>query len=300
MHKICLLAFIALMPLLGFTQENNLTVKWDEYHESHVPTTSVQVIIKIVQDGNVLEEINGTNDLEHRTTLAPGEYEIHVFRDGKPDFTVYQIIIKEGKKLTVDIDRPVERYATIDTTKSSDDDNVGMTMYLSFASSRLEGSKEPVPFQLGIGSDMHFMATYLNRFRIGITTGFNVSLSRVNRGNDSTLVTLTDSKRERYLYASYYMGLMHRVIFTPKRDLPFYLDFGADYHLPLWFRHASISKNQMLVGKRIHAWNDVRAYARVGFLGGLSLAFRYRIFDFAQSPYPQLPKYEICLGVTFN
>lgn len=300
MLKLYFILLIAITPFLCNAQTKNLTIRWSEYHDAHVTSNNVSVVIKIVQSDNIIEEINGTHDMVHSTSLAAGEYEIHVFRNGKPDFTVYQITIKDGRKLIVDIDRPQERYESVDTTRN-DRDNVGMSMYLSFASSRLDGSKEPIPFQMGIGSDLHFMATYLKRCRIGLTMGFNLSHSFVNRGTDSTLTTLLNSKRERYIHLSYYMGLMNRIfISNPNGDQPFYLDFGADYFLPIWFRHASVTKNQMLVGKRIHQWNDVRAFARIGLLGSFSLACRYRIFDFAKSPYPQLPKYEICIGFTFD
>jgi hypothetical protein len=301
MKKILLFLFLSPIAAAFAQQTGTLRVEWEEYHEKYVKDPSVAVTIQLVKDNQVLEEFNGTHDLRFEKELPAGEYEIRVIRDNRKDFTVYRLDVEEGKTLYMDLNRP-ENYTENMNGDDDDDDTEGITFYLNYGSSKLEGSKNPIPMQLTLGSDIQFYKPYTKRLRIGLVFGFSATYAKVKRpASDTLLVILGNGRREQYNYLNYYVGLTHRIMWGSfEKDQLHYIDFGADYFLPLWFRHSSVSGNQRLQTRKLHEWTDVRAYARLGFFEFFSISYRYRIFDFAKGVYPELPKHEIGIGLTFQ
>lgn len=77
-----------------------------------------------------------------------------------------------------------------------------------------------------------------------------------------------------------------------------FLDIGAAYHLPLYFKRVTrFDIHDKLVNSYIHRWTDVQLYANFG-ITHFQVFAAYRPFDFIGKGLPQFPKYNV--GVKFN
>lgn len=76
-----------------------------------------------------------------------------------------------------------------------------------------------------------------------------------------------------------------------------FLNVGIRYHLPLVARYVQVNDQNKTKFKGIHNFNDVRFFARIGFLQGFVFA-EYRPVTFLKADYPDIPK--LNLGICFQ
>jgi hypothetical protein len=116
------------------------------------------------------------------------------------------------------------------------------------------------------------------------------------RFSDTYSLTNLPNEKERYFSfgASFY--LFHRFTFTKhNRSKGLFLDMGAGYHIPYYYSYViKQEKSLKTVNRDIYKYNDLRAYARLGY-SSFAVYATYRFFDVMQVGYAEPPQWEVGL-----
>lgn len=166
---------------------------------------------------------------------------------------------------------------------------VYQTINLGYSTRILESSDYPIQhaFLLGIGGFINRPIT--RHFGFGFNPESNVRIMLPKKGAD--LRVGQTYSHERYFYWELKTGIYFRFsTFNMKEahDGGLFFDLGANYHLPIFFRHVGILDNHKDITRYIHRFNDFSLTARIGN-DRFSLFGQYRLFDFVKSPFPQAP-----------
>ena len=137
-----------------------------------------------------------------------------------------------------------------------------------------------------------------NYLEIGASAG--TSLSYVDFDNDTSYYPVKTIKNERYF--SWNFDLAASLIVASKKKGRFnaqaaFLELGAIYHFPLIFKHVYIENTRKVSTSQLHQFKNVALQARIGY-ENIALMASYRLFDYVNGSYPELPKVKV--GLSFN
>jgi hypothetical protein len=151
-----------------------------------------------------------------------------------------------------------------------------------------------------IGGEV-FLDNWLRTSLVG-EYGFHYSFHNINRPD--YFIGTTPIKHEYYSHFNYSIGGGARFYLSKYKSLKsrLFLELGANYNIPFWFRHISMNKSIefKLSEKWLHKFNDFRAYAAVGLSNSFALTAEYRIFDYIKYDRIQVPKLQLGFKILLN
>ncbi len=151
-----------------------------------------------------------------------------------------------------------------------------------------------------IGGEV-FLDNWLRTSLVG-EYGFHYSFHNINRPD--YFIGTTPIKHEYYSHFNYSIGGGARFYLSKYKNLKsrLFLELGANYNIPLWFRHISMNKSLefKLSEKWLHKFNDFRAYAAFGLSNSFALTAEYRIFDYIKYDRIQVPKLQLGFKILLN
>lgn len=132
--------------------------------------------------------------------------------------------------------------------------------------------------------------------------GFHYSFHNINRPD--YFIGTTPIKHEYYSHFNYSIGGGARFYLSKYKNLKsrLFLELGANYNIPFWFRHISMNNSLefKLSEKWLHKFNDFRAYAAFGLSNSFALTAEYRIFDYIKYDRIQVPKLQLGFKILLN
>ncbi|MFK7787688.1 MAG: hypothetical protein AB8B56_21380 [Crocinitomicaceae bacterium] len=158
-------------------------------------------------------------------------------------------------------------------------------------------------WNLGIASSGYLWMTFSKHvgFLIGGGLGWNFAQLQIDQQTSAVYPDEVKSNYYNYFYANYDMKVRFSTLNQQTNELKghnVFLDIGATYHLPLYFKRVTrFNIQDKLVNSFIHRYSDVRLYANFG-VTNFQVFASYRPFDFINKNLPQFPKYNF--GVKFN
>lgn len=227
--------------------------------------------------------------------LSPGKYRVEISCEGEPFVTYYQMDVFENETTWINYDSGFYAEDNYDEDKNIlypiVTQNVGL-LYGPRVGSPLPFQSDNVEFKQSIS--VQFKATRF--FNIGTRIGTDFRWTIFDR--DTLFTSVPDMKNERYFNWNLSGGVFFRFGNVRKLNSPhFVLDIGADYYLPLYFRHIYNVGNSKIAQRKIHHFNDVRVFTRIGN-SYLQFLVEYRLFDYVRGGYPQTPKW--IFGINFD
>jgi hypothetical protein len=151
-----------------------------------------------------------------------------------------------------------------------------------------------------VGGEL-FLDNWLRTSLVG-DYGFHYSFHNINRPD--YFVGSIPIKHEYYSHFNYSIGGGTRFYLSKYKNLKsrLFLELGANYNIPFWFRHISMNKSLEFKQseKWLHKFNDFRAYATFGLSNSIALTAEYRIFDYIKYDRIQVPKIQVGLRILFN
>ena len=166
--------------------------------------------------------------------------------------------------------------------------------YTTYGRGFIEPKTYPVKNQFTLGFASNGIFQVAKHFSWGINGG--LSLSHSYFGKDSSL-TPGQHNYERYYQVNLNVGVFARILnksAVPVRKLS-YIDVGASYHLPFACNYSYKDADKKVMTSSIHQYSDCSAFTRIGYKN-IALFAQYRLFDYLEAGYPELPKLQV--GVT--
>lgn len=142
--------------------------------------------------------------------------------------------------------------------------------------------------QYAVGQDFLFNKSI-------VAMGYNVGISyyQTNYTNPFIVDSTFGFDKERYSSINLSPSLLASIYIKNRKIL----DVGVKYNLPLIARVSTIGDNYKLFTKGIHNYNDMRAFAHIGFHWGF-LFGEYRFNNILDTPYQNSPK--LTVGICLN
>lgn len=237
--------------------------------------------------------VENFDDTLERKRLMPGDYSL-IVRD-----TIHRTFLTHEFKIVNDSTTVihVSPYINVRYTILDEADTIALVKYdvktgFIYTDNSWFDEASPVKDHFSLFVMQGGVASFSKH--AAITGGGYYALSHSYFAKDSSLLSLTDRKYERYSYlmAGPYLAVRftsHNIRKTASKG--FLLDLGINYNFPVYFRHvAGYTGNAKMVHGNIHKFTDFRAFAHFGYYP-IQLVFEYRPFDFIMGNYPQLPKY---------
>lgn len=128
------------------------------------------------------------------------------------------------------------------------------------------------------------------------------SFSYTNFNRDTSYTSLTNIKNERYFSWNFDIATSIRFSSNDRRDYNtggLFLEFGTIYHFPLLFRHTYNENQKKVSTSQIHQFKNLSAHVKLGY-ENIALMVSYRLFDYVNGDYPELPKLKVGLSFIFS
>lgn len=224
-----------------------------------------------------------------KDSIPVGTFTLNIFCNEELKQSFYQIEIIENELTVVDLE---------DTYSYISDDNsqpiVDILVVGLYTPSALTGSPHiKQSFELKYCAIPNFGIS--NWFDIGMNFGFDYRYIQFNK--DSSFTQLDGIKNERYSNINFIVGPNFRI---GKHDDFLYtsvvVNFGAYYNLPVFNRYAFNIGNTKLSEKRIHNFQDLSFYLRLGYQL-VSFHGEYRPFTILKNGYPDQPKFKLGIAL---
>lgn len=237
-----------------------------------------------------------------------GKYNIQVFKNDSIYHTFSDISLDNGYKIyyRINLDAKTSSEIIENGEKLPDVYNPVLNSYVEtdfgyiefdYGQGFVEASDYPVKHYFRLAGGGSFLKPASRHFGLGHTMIYDLAWTKPK--NDTFLVTTPNRGTEKYFrFGLEYKLFFHLTTFNQKAPSKngVYLDLGAAYNLPILFRHSVIYANHKDIIRKIHRYNDLSAFVRIG-IGKVGAILNYRIFDYVNGPYPQNPK--ISLGLFF-
>lgn len=256
-----------------------------------------------IYQGDTLKSITkipNTNKFAKEHLLRCGKYIIHIYRNDSIYHQFEEIELECGFKMDYHIN--LDAKTSYEMLEKSEADMFSIVspvtnspeyyypyFSLGYGTKILEEVNYPVQhlFRLGAGGFLIFPISRHLGLGYNPESTFELALPFKN----ADFRPLQNYRHERYFYWSFKLGLFMRLTtFNMKQPHKggMFLDLGANYNLPIYFRLVGLYENHKDITRFIHKFNDVSLTARIGS-DKLTLYGQYRLFDFVKYPYPQMP-----------
>lgn len=295
-HRIGLLCFGFLvwmmLPTTLYAQYGQIEINLDSDH--YWEDDSVLVVLSFRQN-TIKGFYLSRYESETVDSLIPGDYTIQVVYMGVRTSTYERVEVEDAKVTEIHIYRP--------WITTSDTGDCPYTEKVEYVLGARFGQPE-APYNVFLEEQL----TVIQNFQWWPKPGKNVSLGMLMGGqadwaqfkSDTSLFPgMEEHDKERYFNLSANIGVISRLSFFDFREfykLGMVVDVGAHYQFPLAFRHVYVDGDTKTRTNKLHRFNDVRAFVRIGYLPA-TLTLNYRVFDYVKPGYPQLPKWT--LGLEF-
>ncbi len=233
--------------------------------------------------------------------LVPGSYSVQL-RDSadKKTTLVHEFIVRNDSVTRVYAYYSVSSHISrIDTSGEDYSDKTDIKIGIVYTDHSWFNENSPVINNFGINC-MGGPSTAFSR-HLAVLFGYNFGLSHSYFSRDSSLITLTSRKYERYTYLSmgYYAGIRLATHSLKKeKSKGLFLDLGGSWNFPLSFRHvAAYPGNTRIIHNQIHKFNDLRAFVHFGWVP-VQITFECILTDMIEGDYPELPRY--LFGINFS
>lgn len=256
-----------------------------------------------IYQGDTLKSITkipSGNKFEKNHILPCGKYIIQIYRNDSIYHEFNDILLECGFKMEYHIN--LEAKNSYEMLEKSEADMFSIVspvtnspeyyypyFSLGYGTRILEESDYPVQhlFRLDVGGFL--VAPITRHIGLGYNPGSSVELALPFKNSDFR--PNQNYRHERLFNWTMKFGFFVRLTtFNMKQPHKggMFLDLGANYHFPFYFRHIGIYENHKDITRFIHKYNDVSLTARIGS-DKFSLYGQYRLFDFVKFPYPQTP-----------
>ena len=238
----------------------------------------------------------GESDYILTAPIKTGEYELVIMVNGKLNASYSGIKIDSGMTNNIDVTATDQRMS--DSKEDSVTNGKLEAALFMLYGPKLEETDSAHPlndtYKFGFVQMNYF--TNLRYYSPGIGYGFNLALTRFNKGMGIDSIAY---KHERYFALNFSFAFMNRFTFFDNSKVDrsgTFLDIGATYELPVLFREVQSDGNNKLVHRGIHQYTDVNAIVRLGY-EHVSLTAEYRVLDFILGNYPEIPPLTLGLSI---
>lgn len=275
----------------GFLQINT----WGDYWE-----------MSIYQNGKLIRSLN--DDCAYcfdRFIVVPsGIYTIKVVTgENRTVLTMEDVEVKKGQKTYADIEGYVDQKELNGSGTAFTTSSIGVFDFLYSNSNLIDLSKNDAPqsFHLGGKGGVEIESDRLGISKLFGTYGFDFCYTSLQNEYDS--IGVKEVKRTNYSAVYYTMDVFFRQYFTmpiTERYTRPFLDIGAGYRLPLYFRKNVALEGVRFSEKWLHKYNELVLFARLGVSNGLALNATYRPFNSIKNELPQLPALQFGLSIMID
>jgi len=250
-----------------------------------------------------ITKIPSSDIFEKEHILTCGTYMVQIYRNDSLYHQYEEIQLECGYKMTyhLHLDKKTsyeileksetDMFSTVPsyTTNTTNYEYVVPYFSLGYGTKILEESNYPIQHLFRISSGVFYTLPITRHLGIGYNPELNFEL--ILPKSNSELRANQNYRHERYFYNNLKFGFYFRFsTFDMKKRIKkgMYIDLGANYHLPIFFRHVGLYDNHKDVTRFIHKYNDVSLSFRIGS-DKFSLYGQYRLFNFVKDSYPQTP-----------
>lgn len=240
-------------------------------------------------------------EFEKKHLLPCGNYRIEVYKNDSLYTEFNPVTLECGYKLTYTIDLVKKSSYQINENSYPDVfeyvspvnpnyDYFYPYIHFGYGTRTLETNDYSLKhlFKFAAGGFMNYPITKRIAFGINPECNFQYAVPRRDtsfRGNANYLY-------ERITYLNFKYGIYFRFsTFNMRQEHKggIFLDAGANYYFPIFFRHAGIYDNHKDITRFIHRYNDVSLMGRIG-TDLISAEVNYRLFNFVKGGFEQMPR----------
>jgi len=278
----------------GNSQTGGLKIEWDDDYTVNYPIYSWELY-----KGDSLISSSKLESVDHGyeytfQDLPIGVYSFKIFDDGK--------LLSHRHQLSV-IENHMSEYllyiyaSKIWTNRDSTINNI-FSVSFDFLTNLNKPSFSPLinrEFYAGLLSGKSQLLS--KNLEIGIFGG--TSFSYTNFKKDTSYFPLKTIKNDHYFSWNFDIATSLRISSNNRRDYNTegaFLEIGAIYHFPFIFRHSYLEDSKKVTTSHIHQFQNVTAQVKIGY-GNVALMASYRLFDYINGNYPELPKLKVGLSV---
>jgi hypothetical protein len=229
-------------------------------------------------------------------SLAIGLYNLKVFKEGALSSIYYNVKISTDTITEfhcASLDHEPDQYPI---KKYDNKKGPTIALFLQTFQSPLSSQKENVQSTYAIGirvTPLHYLS---KNYGIGAHIASSLGINNLEKGKFTGFTDVFS--RERYTYWKLSVAFVNRIVFKQasktKVDLPWFLDVGIGYNLPIMYRYVGIKDDKKEINRYVSNYNDFSAIARLGF-GVLSFTAEYRFTNNIKTIYPSVP--QLMLGI---
>ncbi len=311
--QILLVLIISLVNFTSFSQEGLVRVsiegvlyEEDDCFQISVTQGTDTVHVQRMTDDYFLDGEGFLID-----SLPPGQYFVNVVNCGEPTDELFQaatavVEVREDEIANVNFYLYQNiTYSRIDVETREEIVEVRgeFQAEYSYFDFRWNPDGNDPKWNVGIASSGYMWRSFSKHvgFLIGGGLGWNFAQLQIDQQTSADYPGEVKSSYYNYFYAKYDMKLRFSTLNQQVSELKgknIFLDMGATYHLPLYFKRVTrFNIQDKLVNSFIHRYSDVRLYVNFG-ITNFQIFTSYRPFDFINANLPQFPKYNF--GVKIN
>lgn len=268
-----------------------------------------------IYQGDTLKSITkipSANKFEKDHILRCGKYIVQIYRNDSIYHQFEEIQLECGYKMEYHIN--VDAKTSYELLEKSETDmySVATTPFTStpeyfypyltfgYGTKIREEDSYPVQHLFRMGAGGFFTLPITRHLGFGYNPDFTLEVNLPRKGAD--LRPNQNYRHERYFYSNVKIGFYLRfTTFNMKQTHKggMFLDLGANYHMPLIFRHVGLYENHKDITRQLHKFNDVSLTARIG-TDKFAIYGQYRLFDFVKNNYPQTPQLSFGIIIRLN
>lgn len=228
--------------------------------------------------------------------LKAGNYVVYISQNDEHYITFHYVDVKDEEATWLFL--PEESYREDIEFSIEDMDFLSFHLDLLYGPKSL--SEQPFSnqsFELRASESVLFPIS--RNFLIGIQNGLDFRWSQFDK--DTNALGMPPLRREHYFGVNYLIGTHLRFFHYKLQDIargPLF-DIGVNYALPIAFRHVYLDGNQKIITRKIHQWNDLSVYARLGY-APIAVIAEYRLFDTVRGPFSEMPKFRIGISMVIS
>lgn len=267
---------------------------WDDYWS-----------MNLYQGGKLI--ISLMNDCEYCygnfKLLPTGVYTLKVDYGDQGKMTVEEIEIKQDETTHVDLNTYVWDRGSYGYGTSIYSTGVGVLdiLYTNSNMVSIVENEAPTSFHIGSKLGLKLFGDKLGLSKFVGTYGFDFGYVGLNNEFDS--LGVKEVKRTNYTGVYYTADFFYRQYFSLPLSHRFtrpFIDIGASYRLPLYFRKNTVMQGLRISEKWLHKFNELVLFTRIGISNGVALNATYRPFGSIKNGLSELPKLQLGLSIMLD
>lgn len=226
--------------------------------------------------------------------IAAGFYRFELYMDESMIQVLDPVEIVDGEETIVEMKLP-----TVSHIKEFDyGEDFHALMNFNYSTGGYMINQDPkFKSNNNFGLKFGFQQRLWNYQSLGFEYGYNVNFIQLQEAG--FMYPDQNFKKEKYFYSNMDFFLYTRIALynlRTNRKAGAFIDLGATYNFPLFFRHVGVLDEFKGVTHKLHRYNDFTLYGRIGY-GAFAFTFQYGLTNFIKEPFPQVPL--IKAGISF-